>query len=86
MNWVLSATPSLAALRFDSATMFGSYSIPRARAPRFAAAMTVGSDHAPSCTQYEPGGDAVAAGVGRDHIFYVAGVLIEGDGRKIMPE
>ena len=37
----LSLTPALAALRLDSATMSGLYSTPSARAPRFAAVITV---------------------------------------------
>jgi hypothetical protein len=41
MNWVLSETPSFAALRLEYSTMSGLYSMPRARAPRLAAAMTV---------------------------------------------
>src|SRR5687768_16203063 len=39
-NWARSATPSLAAIRFDSATMSGLYSTPRPRAPSLAAAIT----------------------------------------------
>ena len=37
----LSVTPALAALRFDSSTMSGLYSMPSALAPRFAAVITV---------------------------------------------
>ena len=37
----LSLTPSLAALRFDSSTMSGLYSMPSALAPRLAAVITV---------------------------------------------
>ena len=41
MNVALSVTPSLAALRFDSSTISGLYSMPSALAPRFAAVITV---------------------------------------------
>ena len=37
----LSVTPSLAALAFESSTIFGLYSTPSALAPRLAAVMTV---------------------------------------------
>ena len=40
-NVALSLTPAVLALRSDSATMSGLYSIPMARAPRLAAVMTV---------------------------------------------
>ena len=41
VNVALPLTPSFAALRCDSATMSGLYSMPSARAPRLAAVMTV---------------------------------------------
>jgi hypothetical protein len=40
-NCARSATPASRALRCDSSTMSGSYSMPRARTPRRAAVMTV---------------------------------------------
>ena len=40
-NVALSPTPAFAALRFESSTMSGLYSTPSARAPRFAAAITL---------------------------------------------
>jgi hypothetical protein len=40
-NVALSATPAAAAFFFDSSTRSGLYSTPTARAPRFAAAMTL---------------------------------------------
>ncbi|MNC87131.1 hypothetical protein D3C83_28320 [compost metagenome] len=41
MKAARAATPAFSAFCFESATMSGSYSTPRARAPRFAAAITV---------------------------------------------
>jgi hypothetical protein len=46
----LSLTPSFAAAAFESSTIFGLYSMPRAVAPRFAAVMTVRPSPEPRST------------------------------------
>ena len=48
------ATPCSCALRFDSSTMSGLNSMPRARAPRFAAAMAILPSPEPRSTRVSP--------------------------------
>ena len=48
------STPCSFALRRDSSTMSGLYSMPRARAPRFAAAMAIFPSPEPRSTRVSP--------------------------------
>jgi hypothetical protein len=55
MNCARWVTPAAAAFCFDSSTMFGSYSMPRALAPIFAAVMTVRPSPDPRSTTMSDG-------------------------------